>query len=429
VAAEIGVAILTEERLESRRSLRALEWLNFFIADVQTGVGPFLAAYLAATGWNPGRVGLALTFGGLVTVALQTPAGAVIDAMHRKRALLAWTVGALVMGALVLTWKTSVLTVGIGQFLIGGASAFLGPAVAAITLGIVGRKVFDEQFGRNQGFNAAGNVFTALLLAGISYELGARWIFITAALLAIPTLLCLWMIPGKSIDYARARGVETEENAAHASPLSALSKDRVLLLFLGCAFLFHLANAAMLPELGEMLSKGHAKTATPFMSACIIVTQLVITVSAAWVGRKAAIRGRKPLLLVGFGVLPIRGLLYTLTDTTVALIGIQILDGVANSIFGIVSILVIADRTRGTGRFNLAQGALATVVGIGAALSNTVGGQMVQLLSYRASFLSLAAIAVAAFAILWLTVPETLPIEAAVLARRETFVTMKAGET
>ncbi len=276
---------------------------------------------------------------------------------------------------------------------------------------------------------APGNVFTALLLAGISYELGARWIFITAALLAIPTLLCLWMIPGKSIDYARARGVETEENAAHASPLSALSKDRVLLLFLGCAFLFHLANAAMLPELGEMLSKGHAKTATPFMSACIIVTQLVITVSAAWVGRKAAIRGRKPLLLVGFGVLPIRGLLYTLTDTTVALIGIQILDGVANSIFGIVSILVIADRTRGTGRFNLAQGALATVVGIGAALSNTVGGQMVQLLSYRASFLSLAAIAVAAFAILWLTVPETLPIEAAVLARRETFVTMKAGET
>ncbi len=127
MAAEIGVAILTEERLESRRSLRALEWLNFFIADVQTGVGPFLAAYLAATGWNPGRVGLALTFGGLVTVALQTPAGAVIDAMHRKRALLAWTVGALVMGALVLTWKTSVLTVGIGQFLIGGASAFLGP--------------------------------------------------------------------------------------------------------------------------------------------------------------------------------------------------------------------------------------------------------------------------------------------------------------
>jgi MFS family permease len=390
-----------------RRNLRALEWLNFFLADVQTGLGPFLAAYLAATGWNPGRVGLALTFGGLVTVALQTPAGAIIDAIHHKRALLGWMVGALVIGALVLTWKTSILSVGIGQFLIGGAGAFLGPAVAAITLGIVGKAAFDKQFGRNQGFNAAGNVFAALLLAGISYELGRRWIFIAAALLAIPTLLCLRLIDGQSINYARARGAETAENTAQAAPLSAFSTDRVLLLFLLCAFLFHLANAAMLPELGEMLSKGHARTAAPFMSACIIVTQLVITVSAAWVGRKAAIRGRKPLLLVGFGVLPIRGLLYTLTHATAALIGIQILDGVANSIFGIVSILVIADRTRGTGRFNLAQGALATMVGIGAALSNTIGGQLVQHISYRASFLGLASIALLAFALLWFAVPET----------------------
>jgi MFS family permease len=390
-----------------RRNLRALEWLNFFLADVQTGLGPFLAAYLAATGWNPGRVGLALTFGGLVTVALQTPAGAVIDATHRKRALLAWMVGALVFGALVLTWKTSIFSVGIGQFLIGGAGAFLGPMVAAITLGMVGNVAFDRQFGRNQGFNAAGNVFAALLLAGISYELGTRWIFIAAALLAVPTLLCLRMIDGKSIDYARARGAETVENTPHASSLSSLSKDRVLLLFLVCAFLFHLSNAAMLPELGEMLSKGHAKTAAPFMSACIIVTQLVITASAAWVGRRSASRGRKPLLLVGFGVLPIRGLLYTLTHATAALVGIQILDGVANSIFGIVSILVIADRTRGTGRFNLAQGALATMVGIGAALSNTIGGQLVQHISYRASFLGLAGIALLAFALLWLAVPET----------------------
>lgn len=390
-----------------RRNLRALEWLNFFLADVQTGVGPFLAAYLAATGWNPGRVGLALTFGGLVTVALQTPAGAVIDATHRKRALLAWMVGALVMGALVLTWKATILSVGIGQLLIGGAGAFLGPTVAAITLGIVGKRAFDQQFGRNQGFNAAGNVFTALLLAGVSYELGSQWMFITAALLGVPTLFCLRLIDGKGIDYARARGAASSENARHASSLNALSKHRVLLLFLGCAFLFHLSNAAMLPELGEMLSKGNVKEAAPFMSACIIVTQLIITISAAWVGRKAATWGRKPLLLIGFGVLPIRGVLYTLTHATSALIGIQILDGVANSIFGIVSILVIADRTRGTGRFNLAQGALATMVGIGAALSNTIGGQLVQHISYRASFLGLAGIALFAFTLLWLAVPET----------------------
>lgn len=185
-------------------------------------------------------------------------------------------------------------------------------------------------------------------------------------------------------------------------------KDRVLVLFLLAAFLFHLANAAMLPQLGEMLSKGNPKTAAPFMSACIIVTQLVIAVSAAWIGRRAGTKGRKPLLLLGFAVLPIRGVLYTLTHAAGALIAIQTLDGVANAIFGIVSILVIKDRTEGTGRFNLAAGALATMVGIGAALSTTVGGVLIQRVNYQASFLGLAAIAAVAFGLLWWFVPETL---------------------
>ncbi len=169
----------------------------------------------------------------------------------------------------------------------------------------------------------------------------------------------------------------------------------------------------MLPQLGELLAHGNPKAAAPFMSACVIVTQIVITISAAWIGRRAA-NGRKPLLLVGFGVLPIRGVLYTLTHTTGALIAIQVLDGVANAIFVVVSILVIADLTRGTGRFNLAAGALATMVGIGAALSATVGGQIIQHAGFSASFLGLAAIAVLAFALLWLAVPETsLPLRGA----------------
>ncbi len=142
------------------------------------------------------------------------------------------------------------------------------------------------------------------------------------------------------------------------------------------------------------------------MSACITVTQFVIAASAAWIGARAH-KGRKPLLLLGFVVLPIRGVLYTLAHAPSALIGIQFLDGVANAVFVIVSMLVIKDRTEGTGRFNLAAGALATTVGIGAALSNTIGGELVQRFSFRASFLGLAMIAVAAFAILFFGVPET----------------------
>ena len=225
--------------------------------------------------------------------------------------------------------------------------------------------------------------------------------------MAIPALLSLLAIDGKQIDYNRARGGGNRSGKSKHG-VATLIKDRVLLSFLFAAFLFHLANAAMLPQLGEMLSKDNLKAAAPFMSACVIVTQVVIAVSAAWVGRYAEQKGRRMLLLIGFGVLPIRGVLYTLTHATEMLIAIQTLDGIANCIFGVVSVLVIADRARGTGHFNLAAGCLATMVGIGAALSNAVGGAVIQHAGYAASFRGLAAIAVAAFVILWLGVPETL---------------------
>jgi MFS family permease len=215
-------------------------------------------------------------------------------------------------------------------------------------------------------------------------------------------------IDPKEIDYAQARGALRLENKETPEGIRALLKDRALLLFLACAFLFHLANAAMLPQLGEMLSKNNPRAAAPFMSACIIVTQIVIAVSATSIGAQAGVKGRKPLLLLGFGVLPVRGVLYTLTHATAALVAIQTLDGVANVIFGIVSILVIKDLTQGTGRFNLASGALATMVGIGAALSNGIGGALVQRMNYQTSFLCLSAIALVAFILLWIAVPETL---------------------
>ena len=390
-----------------QRSLQAVEWLNFFLADVQTGLGPFLADYLASSGWNPARVGYALTFGGLVSVAMQAPAGAMIDAVHRKRTLLAVSLVVLIAGAFLLVSRLSTTTVYSAQVLIGGAGPFLGPTVAAITLGIAGSGIFDKQFGKNQAFNSAGNVFTALLVAFVSYRFGYRSIFVVAALLAIPAAVSLFFVDAKQIDYAHARGAIQKQGRIEAEGLSVLFKDRILLYFLSTAFLFHLANAAMLPQLGEMLSKDNLKAAAPFMSACIIVTQVVIAGTAAWIGRRAAAKGRKPLLLIGYGVLPIRRVLYTLTHAVGALIAIQTLDGVANAIFGIVSILVVKDRTQGTGRFNVAAGSLATVVGIGAAASTAIGGALIQHLGYRASFLGLACIALLPVALLWFAIPET----------------------
>jgi MFS family permease len=399
--------------LDKKQSVQALEATNFFLADVQTGLGPFLAAYLAGAGWEPGRVGIALTVGGIITVVLQAPAGAIVDQLRSKRLILVLASAVLAAGAVLLSITAAPWAVYTSQVLIGGASPFQGPTLAAITMGIVGATFFDHQFGKNQSFNSAGNVACALLIAGMSHLFGNRAIFITAAVLTIPTVLTIRAIKSRDIDYELSRGgakqVDGKEVSARASILQTLFGDRILLVFLVCAFLFHFANAAMLPQLGEMLSHGARATAAPFMSACVIVTQVVIMCTAPAIGRFANLHGRKPLLMLGFGILPVRAVFYTLMHSTGSLIAIQLLDGVANAIFVVVSILVVADKTRATGRFNLVQGGLATAVGVGAALSNTFGGELIQYFSYRISFLSLGAIAALAFVLFWTAIPETLP--------------------
>ena len=392
----------------NKRSLVALEATNFFLADVQTGLGPFLAAYLAGVGWKPGRVGVVLTVGGIVTVLLQTPAGALVDRARSKRLILVLGSLALAVGAVLLSLTATPWAVYTSQVVIGGAAPFLAPTLGAVTMGLVGVKFFDRQFGKNQSFNSAGNVFCALLIAGTSDLFGNRAIFIATAILTIPTILAILSIGGDDIDYERARGGSDQDKHAEAASITqTLLNDRVLLLFLVCAFSFHFANAAMLPQLGEMLSKGSRATAAPFMSACIVVTQVVITCSAAAIGKYANVHGRKGLLVLGFGVLPVRAVLYVVVHNTPGLIAIQLLDGIANAIFGVVAVLVIADRTRGTGRFNLVQGTLATAVGLGAALSTSFGGNLIQHYGFRVSFLALGGVAAAALCLLWFGVPET----------------------
>jgi MFS family permease len=410
--AEDEITVVTSDsdldRLPSSQSLRGLDWLNFLLADVQTGVGPFLAIYLAAYGWNEQRVGLALTIGGIAGIASQTPAGALVDRLKSKRALIAAGVFALAIGALLIAFHPSFWPVVTAQALIGAMSSFFMPAIAAISLGMVGHKLFNLRQGRNQTFNSAGNVVAAVAMGLIGYFISNRGVFFFVALLALPTIMSLLLIRPDDIDYELARGARDGEDVGRPARVLDLIEDRPLMIFLCCAVMFHFANAAMLPLLGEMLAKGKGRTSMMFMSACVVTTQFTITLIAAWVGRGAGSSGRKPLLLIGFGVLPIRGVLYSLTHNLYLLVGIQVLDGIGAGIFGVVSVLVIADLTRGTGRFNLTLGAIATAVGIGAALSQTIAGSIVHHFSNRAAFLFLASVAAGAFAILWLFMPETL---------------------
>jgi predicted MFS family arabinose efflux permease len=262
-----------ETRSPSRRTLWGLDGLNFLLADVQTGVGPFLAIYLAGYTWNEERVGLALTAGGIAGILTQTPAGGLVDFLRSKRALVGVAVAALAGGAFLIALFPSFWPVMGAQILIGGTSSVFIPAICAMSLGIVGRTAFDARQGRNQTFNSAGNVVAALSMGLLGYLDSNRSIFFFVVALALPTILVLLLIQPADIDYEMARGAdERQKNRQDRRASCALFRDRPLVIFLICAVMFHFANAAMLPLFGEMLAKGRGRSSMMFMSACVVTT-------------------------------------------------------------------------------------------------------------------------------------------------------------
>jgi MFS family permease len=404
----------------------ALDGLSFALADVKDGIGPFLAVFLTASEhWDPGRAGLVLTVGGLATVLARAPAGALVDVVRHKRTLIAAACLVVAAAAALMAALPRTGAVLVGQVANGAADAVLPAAVAAISLGIVGRAGFARRVGRNEAFNHAGNVLTAILagLAGALIAPGAvLWL---VAALAFAALVPLALVRGAAIDHAVARG--GDRPGAPPGGLRALPGLRPFLAFTAAITLFHFANAAMLPLLGEKLAAGHAATGPAFIAACIVTAQAAMVPMAILVGRRADAWGRKPLFLVAFAVLPVRGVLYTLVQGPEALVAIQLLDGVAAGIFGALFPVVIADLTAGSGRFNFAQGVSAAAWGVGAALSNTLAGYVVNGFGYDAAFLLLAAIAAGALVVFWASVPETRdwPAGAAAAARAEA---VPAGE-
>ena len=404
----------------SLRDRRALDWLNFFLADVKDGLGPFLAVFLAsAEHWDPGQIGLVLTLGGLATVLARGPSGALVDAVRWKRGMIAGAAVAVAVASGTMALFPHLWPVLAAQVVNGVADAVFPSAIAAISLGIVGREMFTQRVGRNESFNHSVNVVTAIVagLAGRYVAPGAvLWI---AAGLALVSIVATFAVNGRAIDHTVARGGdrdggdadededEGEDGGAKPSGLRVIFECRPLLMFTAAITLFHFANAAMLPLLGQKLSQGQAQSGSLFVAACIVTAQIVMVPMAFLVGRQADIWGRKALFLVGFAALPIRGVLYTLVDSPVSLVAVQILDGVAAGIFGVLFFIVVADLTKGTGRYNLALGASAACWGLGAAMSNAVAGMIVNRFGFDAAFLFLAACAVFAFLLFWLGVPET----------------------
>jgi MFS family permease len=396
----------------SSRSLNALDWVNFFLAGMQSGFGPFVAVLLADEKWTQQNIGLLLSTGSLAALMSQLPGGELLDMSRSKRFLVALGASVVAVSALVIALWPTLPVVFVALVLQGLTGGFLGPAIAAISLGLVGHTALAERLGRNQRFASAGAVAATAIMGAVGYYLSYPAIFFASAALALPLLLALVDIHSADVHFGRACG-QADHHAPTPPPRAerlSLWKNRSLLIFAGCLFLFQFANASVLPLAGAQLAYRIGTSASLIISALIIVPQIVVVLSAPWVGRLAQSWGRRPLLLLGFGALTLRALLYAFTTSPPLLIGAQLLDGVSGSTLGVLTALIIADLTKGTGRFNLAQGFAGTLAGIGASLSTTFFGLVVEDFGGAMGFVSIAGVALGTVVIAWFWMPETKPL-------------------
>jgi MFS family permease len=397
--------------VRSRKATRfnpvSLDAVNFLLADVRGALGPYLNVFLVTQQhWSQAETGLATMIGGLLGLAAQTPIGAAIDETRAKRGAVVLALAVLAVGGVTIFALPSFWPVMAANGLMAVVGDVFGPAVAALTLGLYTRNALARRMGRNSAFDHSGNVAIAIVAGAVGYAFSQRAVFLLVPVFAMLAGIAVLSIPAKAIDNDRARDLDREAGAGVAG-YGILFKSRPLVVFGLCAMLFHLANAPLLPLVGQKLAAAYPKEATAMMSVCIVAAQAVMLPIALLVGYKADIWGRKPLFLAGFAILPIRAVLYTLSDNSVWLIGVQLLDGVGAGIFGALTPLVIADIMRGTGRYNLAQGAVATVQGIGASLSGLAAGEIVDRFGYSPAFLTSGAVAGLALTVFAVAMPET----------------------
>jgi MFS family permease len=398
----------------SHQSLRALDTVNFFLADVRDGLGPYLAIYLIAVrgpshGWNEATVGAVITTAGIVGLVVQTPAGALIDRVRRRRLIVVAAAIAVTISSVLLPFVHGFGLVTATQSIASIAGALFAPAISAITLGLVGPKLLAPRIGRNEAFNHAGNAASAGLAALLAWWWGPTVVFWLMGALAVCSVVATLRIRPGEIDERLARGLAPPSaHGERASGFSVLLKNRSLLVFAVIAFTFHLSNAAMLTSVSQLLTRVVGKdNATSLVAVCVLAAQLVMIPVAIVVGRKADVWGRKPIFMTGFAVLAARGVLYTVSDNGAWLVAVQALDGVGAGIFGALFPVVIADLTRGTGRFNVAQGAVATAQGLGGALSAGLAGAIIVAAGYQVAFWVLAAIAGVGLFLYATLMPET----------------------
>jgi len=405
-ASDAPVDILT------RGSHRSLDWFSFFLADIQAGFGPFVAIYLTAHSWTQLDIGLVLTASGLVALAGQLPAGALVDAVRSARlvagiALLAICASALTMAV----WPIFPIVLS-ARAIHAAASCVLGPAIAVISLSLVGHAGLGERIGRNARFASIGAGVSAAAMGACGYWLSDRSILFLTAILVIPALFALARVRTRNTDLD-AGLLEPTAHRTNALikevPARQLFGNRQLLIFAACMALFQLANAAMLPLMGGILTMHANSWAAIIVAACVVIPQLVVVGMAPWVGRQAQSFGRRPLMLLCFGALLLRALAFAIVMDPFAVVAFQVLDGISAAVIGIMFPLVVADITRDSGRYSLALGIVGSAVGVGAALSTILAGYLFDTFGRGPTFFTLAAVAAVGATLVLVLMAETRP--------------------
>jgi MFS family permease len=389
------------------RSLHGLDWLNFFVANVQTGFGPFIAVYLTENRWTAAEVGFALTIGTICSLVSQVPAGAIVDAMRDKRPAVWFGILSISGTALMYALSPTQISVYLAEILHGFASSVIGPAIAAVTMTLVGQAAFSERIGRNARFAAIGNGLAAGAMGAAGSLVSASSVFWLTAALCMPAIMALRMIGAETVDIRKSTGTDDKEAKITLAGLKELFSDHRLLIFAVCIVLFFLSSAAMLPLAATQITKRHPDLADILIAVTIVVPQIITAALSPWVGRSSDRLGRRPIMLLGWSMLPLQGLLYASELSPFLLLVCQMLSGVSAAVFGVTMTLVAADLTRDTGRFNLTLGSLGVAIAAGASVSTTMAGVTANWLGDRAAFLFLALAGLAGVLLLCLVMPET----------------------
>jgi len=408
VAAASGPAALNDGDLS--RSRLALQSLNFFMADMQAGIGPFLGVFLQQRGWISGPVGTVMTAGGVAGMLMTAPAGAFIDHTTKKRWVVVVTGICTVLASFLILWSQSWQVVTTSQIATAIAGAAIGPAVSGMTLGIFRQHGFNEQNGRNQAYNHAGNMVGAGLAGWLGMTFGIPAIFWLAAGFGVVAIASVLSIRERVIDHQAARGLESGQKGdetGKAEGFKVLARNKPMLILAAALACFHLGNGAMLPLYGLAVVGAGKGNAAAFTATTVVVAQAVMIVASIAAMKIAAGRGYWLALLVSFAALPVRGLLAGTFIEHWGVWPVQALDGIGAGVQSVAVPGLVACLLNGTGRVNVGQGAVMTVQGVGASLSPAIGGWLAQELGYHAAFYILGSFALGSVA-LWVGFAGTL---------------------